>query len=81
MFVSEPICPYLKVENGLFNSENCLSNEGCKVGAELSYTWETGFVVSFPTTTCQQDHTWSETPICKRSNDVLIECFCSYINP
>ena len=68
MTFSEPICPALQVEHGYSRNVDCPSDSRCPVGNTLRYTCESGFTISSPSTTCQDDHTWSRTPLCIESN-------------
>ena len=62
--ISETVCPVLEVNNGISSYDICLPDKRCQVGTTLHYGCEAGFDIASPETTCQYNHTWSDTPTC-----------------
>jgi len=62
----------MDVQNGFIDYTECSLEKRCTVGTLLKYACEPGYAVSSPNTTCQNDHTWSVTPICTKSKRLIL---------
>jgi len=66
VILSVPLCPVKQIDNGLGDTSNCRMPDMCLVNTTIHYKCDTGYVVSFPRTTCMANHTWNLLPTCMK---------------